>query len=120
MQPQNSSSAGFCVYVIGLKPEVLASKKFRLANPDYREGKPCYYVGYSSLSPEDRAEQHRTAGRSAKGTRLYNGFAFRFFDGLRPSKFNVIPRFTDKESARKAEVLLAERLRKRGCAVWQK
>ncbi len=120
MKSPQSNSCEFRVYVIGLKPEVLACKKFRLANPEYRDGKPCYYVGYSSLSPHERADQHRSAAKSGRGIRLYNGFAFRFFDGLRPSKFRTLPRFADKEAAKNAEFLLAERLRRKGCAVWQK
>lgn len=42
----------YYVYVIGLKPEVLQNRRFRDANPDYEDGQPCYYVGYSSKEPE--------------------------------------------------------------------
>jgi len=120
MAKENKSKQKYCVYVIGLKPEVLKHKKFRIENPDYQEGKACYYVGSSSLSPEERAEQHRDAAVNKKGNRLYNTFAHTYFDGLRPSKYRNIQPFAIMDDAKAAEKELAEKLRKKGFGVWQK
>jgi hypothetical protein len=103
----------YSVYVIGLKLGVLSSKKFRAANPGYQDGKPCYYVGSTYLSPEERAEQHRS------GHRLCNSFARDYFDGLRRSKFRNNSVFEFREDAEKAEKQLAEKLRGKGFGVWQ-
>lgn len=120
MAKENKSKQKYCVYVIGLKPEVLKHKKFRRENPDYQEGKPCYYVGSSSLSPEERAEQHRDAAVNNKGKRLFNIYAHSYFNGLIHSKYrNVLP-FEKRKDAEKAERDLAEKLRKKGFGVWQK
>jgi len=79
------------VYVIQLKKEVLEEKKFQKANPEYIEGKPCYYVGYTSHSPEERAIIHRDALRSKKGHPLYSKLCYKYFD-RQPSVFkNSIP-----------------------------
>lgn len=48
----------FNVYVVRPDPEVLEHKRFRRANPDYLDGKPCVYVGMSALSPDERFENH--------------------------------------------------------------
>lgn len=82
----------YFVYVIGLKPEVLQSQRFRDANPYYQDGQPCYYLGYSSKQPEIRALEHRDAARNNRG-RLYSTIAHRYYDGLRPRKFKHLNPF---------------------------
>ena len=47
------------IYVIELDKEILQLKKFREANPDYQEGKPCVYVGMTGKTPTERFEQHK-------------------------------------------------------------
>jgi len=50
-----SSEALACrVYVIELDESVLQDPAFVRANPRYRAGQPCLYVGMTSLSPEER------------------------------------------------------------------
>jgi len=120
MAKENKSRQRYCVYVIRLKPEVLKHKKFLRENPDYQEGKPCYYVGSSSRSPEERAEQHRDAAVNKNGKRLFNIYAHSYFNGLRPSKYRNVPPFEKRKDAEKAERDLAEKLRKKGFGVWQK
>ena len=120
MAKENKSKKSYCVYVIGLKPGVLTHKKFLRENPDYQEGKPCYYVGYTSRSPEERAEQHRNAALNKNGKRLFNTYAHNYFDELRPSKFRNINPFDTVDEAKAAEKQLAEKLRKKGFGVWQK
>jgi hypothetical protein len=46
-------------YGIRLDPAVLAAKKFRAANPDYVDDKPCVYVGMTGLTPEERFKNHK-------------------------------------------------------------
>ena len=118
MEEEKSVSKVYSVYVIGLKLEVLLSAKFRKANPDYIEGKSCYYVGSTALTPEERAEQHRTGACNKKGKRLFNTFARDFFDGLRPSKYKNIPVFKIRDDAKDEEARLAEHLRKKGFGIW--
>ena len=111
--------ASYRVYVIGLKPEVLQVKKFRDKNPDYVEGKACYYVGYTGTSPEVRAEIHRTGGLSKKGNKIFSRIANKYYDGLRKRQYEKIRPFSNANDAMEAEKALAEKLRKKGFAVWQ-
>ena len=53
----------FSIYVIELNQKVLGIKKFRDKNPDFIDGKPCVYVGYTSLTPEERFAEHKTGMR---------------------------------------------------------
>ena len=107
------------VYVIGLKKEVLASRKFLEANPGYVAGKPCYYVGSTSHAPEVRAAKHRDGAVDKNGRRIYNSFAHNYYDGLRPSQYEKIDAFSDRNSAVKAEEALAITLRRKGFGIWQ-
>ena len=52
----------FNVYVIGLKPEFAKTKAAKSQNPNFVHGpnKRCYYVGYSSLTPEVGYKKHMT------------------------------------------------------------
>ncbi len=120
MMKKKAQVPAYRVYVIGLKPEVLVSKKFREANPDYIAGKPCYYVGSTSHPPEVRAAKHRDAAAKKNGQKIYNSFAHSYYDGLRPSQYEKITAFSDRKSAEAAEEALALHLRKKGFAVWQK
>ena len=108
----------FWVYVIGLKIEVLDRKRFREANPNYIEDKPCYYVGSTSLKPEERAEQHRTAYRNPAGKKLFNKYAYEYFDGLRPRKYRRLNPISSREEAEGIEAELAAKLRDRGFGIW--
>ena len=66
------STKSFYVYMIHLSKEVLikdapdkgrwTSKKFIKKNPQYdlkSKVKPCVYIGYTSISPEERYLQHK-------------------------------------------------------------
>jgi len=106
-----ASLATFSVYVIRLDGAVAEVRRFKEANPDRRLDKPCVYVGMTARKPEERFEQHR---RGFKASRLVKRF------GL-----SLIPRLYLRwnpmtyEQAKKKEVELARRLRKRGYGVWQ-
>ncbi|HJO57135.1 MAG TPA: AAA family ATPase, partial [Nitrospinaceae bacterium] len=100
------------VYVIDLDKAVLKQKKFRNENPDYKEGKPCVYVGMTSKTPEARFEQHK---RGFKANRFVKKFGIR----LRPRDFERHNPMTF-EDACKMEIEIARRRKKRGYGVWQK
>lgn len=107
----------YSVYVIRLKDIVLLSKKFRKANPEYQDGKPCYYVGYTGKDVEVRAEEHRTRARNKRG-RLYSSIAHEYFDGLRPTKYKKYKPETSRILGEAKEKWLAEKLRSLGYVVW--
>lgn len=99
------------VYVIELSPDVLREKKFMNANPNYKFGFPCVYVGMTGLDPDIRFDKHKAGIQS-------NRFAKEYGVRLMPELYeqhNPMP----YEDARYMEVDLAIRLRERGYGVWQ-
>ncbi len=86
-------------------------KKFRDANPQYIEGKPCVYVGQSFLKPRERYKQHKDGTKSNKYVRKYGRWV----------KQKNIPDqnpHLSRTSAEKREPEVAIKLKKRGWAVW--
>ena len=73
----------FSIYVIELNPKVLGIKKFRDKNPDYLEGKPCVYVGFTSKTPKERFAEHKIGLRSGP-IKLHNTYAYKFGMRLKP------------------------------------
>lgn len=101
----------FSVYVVGLDPKVLEVKKYRERNPGYVEGKPCVYVGMTGLSPDERFENHRRDHKANRFVRDFGKYLMRRkFKRLNPMTY---------EEARETEAELADRLRRKGYAVWQ-
>ena len=102
----------YYVYVIDLDKSIYhKEKKFREANPQYKEDKPCVYVGQSYLEPEKRFQQHKSGHRSNKYARKY---------GLCVKKKRIPhknPHFTRK-AVEKREEEVAKILNKRRWAVW--
>ena len=99
------------VYVIRLDSIVLQDKRFRAKNPQYVEGKPCVYVGMTGKSPEERFTQHKLGYKSNKYARKLGLYLVRRqFERMNPMSY---------DECSKQEVALADRLRKRGWAVWQ-
>jgi hypothetical protein len=91
--------------------KVLEERKFMLANPQYKKGMKCFYVGMTGLPPEERFKNHKRGHKS-------NKYAHKYGKRLRPreyAKYNPMTR----EEAEKREVQLAEDLRAMGHAVWQ-
>ena len=120
-----STKPTYCIYVIELNKKVLENKKFRKENPNYVDGKPCVYVGYTSRTPEIRLNQHLNGERNKKGYRLFNRYAHNFGEALRPRDYKHLNAFMkrksiSKEAAISLEVKKAESLRRKGYAVWQK
>ena len=99
------------VYVVKLKREVLDIKKFRLANPKYKDGKPCVYVGMTGVSPERRFDNHK---KGIKANRFVRDFGIR----LMPKLYKRYNRMSYKEACDR-EKRLAKTLRNKGYAVWQ-
>ncbi|MFT3991736.1 MAG: hypothetical protein QM680_10050 [Luteolibacter sp.] len=100
------------VYVIELCPKVLNHRGFRDANPHYVEGKACIYVGMTSLTPEQRFQNHLT------GIRFPSEIVRRFGVALRQE---LLPYITAKprSKAMKQEREIARHLRASGMGVWQ-
>ncbi len=107
----DSEQERFSVYVVRLNPQVLEVRKYRDKNPDYVEGKPCVYVGMTGLTPDERLENHRRDHKANLFVRDFGEYLMRRqFKRLNPMSY---------DEAEKVEVELAERLRRKGYAVWQ-
>ena len=99
------------MYVIELAKDVLSHPRFVRANPRYRLGFPCVYVGMTGLSPDVRFDKHK-AGLQA------NRFVTKYGLHLLPKlyeMYNPMP----YDGARDMEVELAISLREKGWGVWQ-
>jgi hypothetical protein len=99
------------VYVVELAQDVLGHPRFVRANPRYRLGFPCVYVGMTGLSPDVRFDKHK-AGIQA------NRFVMKYGLRLLPAlyqMYNPMP----YDGARDMEVELAIALRDKGYGVWQ-
>jgi len=95
------ATARFSVYVVELEPEASA-------NP----GCGCVYVGETALTPEERWERHRAAGRTASKV------VTRFGRRLRPDLTAGVGPFTSRAEAEQAEAALAADLRRQGYEVF--
>ena len=100
------------IYVIRLDDAVLNVKRFREANPNHKLGKPCFYVGMTNKTPEERFDEHKAGYRDCTLVRDYGLHLAR-------RKFEAIPRLSQADARRK-EVEHAEYLRSQGYAVWQR
>ena len=114
----------YYVYVIGLKPEFAQSKKAKKHNPNFVIGpnKRCYYVGYTSKTPEKRYKQHITEYVNKKGHKISSSVVVKYGykkNGLRPMQYEKYNPIDSKSEAEKLEVYLAMRLRKMGHCVYQ-
>jgi len=98
------------VYVIRLQDEVAQDTRFREANPDYRDGKPCVYVGETGLSVDERFRNHLAGHRASRWVTKFGRHLIR-----RRCRIEVA---TNAEEAHAQEAALAARLRRRGWGVW--
>ena len=99
------------VYVIELSSEVLREARFRKANPGYRPGKPCVYVGMTGLDPDLRFDKHK-AGIQA------NRYAQKYGLRLLPELYEIYNPMP-YAAALDLEIELAIDLRQAGYGVWQ-
>lgn len=102
----------YFVYVIALNPRVLGRTTFRRKNPGYRTGQPCVYVGSSVRPPDLRFDQHKQGYKS-------NRYAREYGERLLPEAFEQYNPIPNRKEAEELEVYLADRLRRKGWAVWQ-
>ena len=114
----------YYVYVIGLKPSFSKTKAAKKQNPNFVPGpnKRCYYVGYSSKTPEERYEQHISGFINGKGYRLFSPKVYKYGfkkNGLRPRQYKKYNPIATKREAQKIEVDLANKLRRKGHCVYQ-
>ncbi len=99
------------VYVIELDKDVLQFDEFLKANPQYKQGMPCLYVGETRHSPRKRFNYHLVGYKSHE-------FVRRYARRLAPEYYaNINP--VNCDQAKAEEHQLAERLRAVGYAVWQ-
>ncbi len=99
------------IYVVRLDDSVLKVKRFREANPNHKPGQPCYYVGMTGLSPEQRFSNHKAGNKDCTLVRYYGLHLAR-------KKFESIP-LLSLSDAKAMEGEYADYLRSRGYAVWQ-
>lgn len=99
------------VYVVLLDPEVIHDRRFAAANPQYRRGAPCVYVGMTGLTPDQRFANHKSGVRA-------NRYVKRFGLRLERTLYRHLNPMTYRQ-AQEWEEDLAESLRRRGYAVWQ-
>lgn len=103
-----------CLYVVDLDPRVWKERAtIRNANPRYLplSGKGFVYVGMTSRTPERRLDIHK------KGGMLSAPVVKRFGRHLRPRLYQAYERMSRKD-AEEMERYLADRLRRKGYAVW--
>ena len=108
---RREGALAYNVYVIELRRDVLEKKAFAGKNADRREDKPCVYVGQTAKTPEERFAQHLDGVRSS---RIVKEYGVR----LRPRLYANVGPFETRVESERAESRLAEKLRRRGFAVW--
>lgn len=101
------------VYVIRLRTEVLEVKKVADENPNHLAYKPCVYVGSTALTPEERYQKHLTGKAGSKWVKRYH-------ISLHKRITEKQPTFSTRPEAVAHEQALAERLRRKGYAVWSR
>jgi len=99
------------VYVIELSSDVWLEAKFRRANPQYRPGFPCVYVGMTGLLPDERFDKHKAG---IKANRYVQRYGLRLLPDLY-EVYNPMP----YRAAQEMEVELGIDLREAGYGVWQ-
>jgi hypothetical protein len=109
--PRSKRAHHHSVYVVELSRDVLSQPRFLRANPDYRPGMPCVYVGMTGLAPDERFDKHK-AGIKA------NRFVKRYGLRLLPSLYEVYNPMP-YDGAQEMEVELGIALREEGYGVWQ-
>jgi hypothetical protein len=106
-------TAHHVVYVIELCPHILADDPvFAAANPNYKPGYDCLYVGLTGLSREQRLENHRKGDRACRRVQPY-------LRDLRPDLWVGFEGPYPWPQVEDFEKILAFMLRARGYAVWQ-
>ena len=107
----NADTSQHNVYVIELDKDVLQFDDFIKANPLYKDGMPCLFVGETRHSPKKRFYYHLVGYKSHEFVRRYaKRLAPEYYANMNPVNCN---------SAKEVENHLAEQLRAMGYGVWQ-
>ncbi len=107
----SSESWNCIVYAIELDPSVMQDPAFLAKNPQRKANMPCFYVGMTSLSADERSKQHLL------GTKNFSRIAHLYGRRLR---MDVVPtrKATRRTWAMKMEARLAKDLRAQGFGAW--
>lgn len=101
------------VYIIKLNDLVLSDLRFNDANPSYKDGMPCVYVGMTTKEPEDRFKDHKNGNHS-------NRFVYEYGEKLLKKLYKKHnENFMYSWEASRLEKSLALELRDQGYGVWQ-
>jgi hypothetical protein len=100
------------VYVIELDKAVLQHHAFTNRNPDYIDGKACFYVGQTAKTPEERFEVHKQGGMHA------NKYVKKYWKYLRKKLYERHNPIATRQEAELVEEWLAKKLQDEGYAVW--
>ena len=111
IKPDRFEATTCVVYAIDLDESVLEDPDFRKANPRYIAGKPCVYIGMTSLTIRERYTQHLGGINSS---RIARNWGRRLLPDLVTTRKPTLRRW-----ALKHERLTARQLRARGYGVWQ-
>jgi len=104
----------YCIYVIDLEQDGWRDRpKMRKSNPRYNplSGPGFLYVGMTMYTPKERFETHKAGGKLSSPVVRKYGLR------LRPTLYGAYKRMSLTD-AEEMEVYVAERLRRKGYAVW--
>ena len=92
-------------------PDSRAVDSASCSNPKHVPGSPCYYVGMTSLNPEERFLQHH------HGTKNVSMICHKYCRKLR---MDLVPnrKPTRRTWAMRLEKRVAKELRRQGCGAW--
>ena len=110
VQPSTNQRGLRNLYVIRLDDAVLRERKFKERNPGYQSGKPCVYVGQTSLDPDDRFQQHKDGYKASRIAKKYGKYLMR----KRYERLNPV----QAAEAEDREKVLAASLQRKGYGVW--
>jgi len=105
-------SASCVLYAIELHPDAMRDPAFAAMNPHWVPGMPLLYIGMTSLTPEERFQQHKTGMKNA--SRIPHQFGMKLRMDLVPGNRPV-----RRTIAMRQEKRLARFRRSEGYAVWQ-
>lgn len=110
-QPDPFEATTCVVYAIELDKSVLQDPKFKEKNPNYINGKPCVYIGMTSLDVGERYTQHLSGINSSRIAKHWGRGLIS--DLVTPRKPTL------RRWAIKQERSTARQLRASGYGVWQ-